>query len=187
MVTALKILALTVMYFVLAKLGLHFAQDNPSASIIWPASGVAAAATYIWGYKTLIGVFAGAFVANYTNDTTLLASGLIGAGNAAEAGAIAFLLRKLTDFRSSFDYDEDILKLGPVAAAGAVISATVGAIAISTHEFWVTWWAGDTFGVLLLVPPILLWRNRASKTDTVIAFVVSLIAFVLIAYAWLGF
>jgi integral membrane sensor domain MASE1 len=53
-------------YFALAKMGLALASLHPSASPVWPPSGLALAATLLWGVRVLPAVTAGAFLANLT-------------------------------------------------------------------------------------------------------------------------
>ncbi|HEY7999073.1 MAG TPA: MASE1 domain-containing protein, partial [Pseudolabrys sp.] len=45
------LLAVAVAYFVLAKLGLRLASVNPSASPIWPPTGLALAAVLLAGLR----------------------------------------------------------------------------------------------------------------------------------------
>lgn len=45
------ILAVALAYFVVAKLGLQLASINPSASPIWPPTGISLAAVLLGGYR----------------------------------------------------------------------------------------------------------------------------------------
>jgi signal transduction histidine kinase len=47
-----------------AKLGLALASENSSVTAIWPPTGIALAATVLWGYRTWPGIAAGALLAN---------------------------------------------------------------------------------------------------------------------------
>src|SRR5215510_16206020 len=49
-------------YFVCAKYGLLLASINPSATPIWPATGVALAAVLLLGYRILPAIFLAAFL-----------------------------------------------------------------------------------------------------------------------------
>src|SRR5688572_27645655 len=53
-------------YFGAAKLGLGLASINPSASPIWPATGLALAAVLLGGYRVWPAIFIGAMLANAT-------------------------------------------------------------------------------------------------------------------------
>ena len=51
-------------YFTLADLGLRLASINPSATPIWPPTGLAIAAILLWGYRIAPAIFIGAFLIN---------------------------------------------------------------------------------------------------------------------------
>ena len=79
------LLAVAAAYFVLAKLGLQLASINPSASPIWPPTGLALAAVLLGGLRMWPAIFIGAFAANATTAGTLATSALIALGNTLEA------------------------------------------------------------------------------------------------------
>ncbi|HVE13804.1 MAG TPA: MASE1 domain-containing protein, partial [Elusimicrobiota bacterium] len=60
------VLLLAAAYFLAAKLGLRLAYVSPSATPVWPASGLALAAVLVLGYDVWPGAFLGAFLANVT-------------------------------------------------------------------------------------------------------------------------
>ena len=62
--TAAAVLALV--YLLAAKLGLTLAFQHPSASAVWPPTGIALAALVLFGRRLWPGIFLGAFVANAT-------------------------------------------------------------------------------------------------------------------------
>jgi integral membrane sensor domain MASE1 len=76
-------------YFGIAYLGLQLASINPSATPIWPATGVAIAAVLLWGYQITPAIFIGAFLVNYLTAGSPLASLAIALGNMLEAAATA--------------------------------------------------------------------------------------------------
>src|ERR1700761_7872076 len=61
-------------YFTLAKLGLAVASINPSATPIWPPTGLAIAAILIRGNRVAPAILVGAFAANATTAGTLITS-----------------------------------------------------------------------------------------------------------------
>src|SRR5262245_64561856 len=89
----LRLLALGATYFVLAKLALKLASVHPSASPVWPPSGLALAAFLLWGNRVWPAIGVGAFLANATTFGSLATSLAIAAGNTAEAMLTAWLLR----------------------------------------------------------------------------------------------
>jgi integral membrane sensor domain MASE1 len=85
------ILSLAAVYFVIGKLGLSFAVVHPSATAIWPASGVALAALLLWGYRLWPGVFLGAFLVNITTQGTIGTTLGIASGNTQKMESIGTL------------------------------------------------------------------------------------------------
>ena len=81
----LEILVGALVYFTTARLGLGLAVVARQVSIIWPATGLALALLVLRGRRFWPAIFLGAFAANILNDTSLLASLGIAAGNALEA------------------------------------------------------------------------------------------------------
>ncbi len=88
------LLVVAAVYFVLAKLGLRLASINPSASPIWPPTGLALAAVLLGGLRIWPAIFIGAFAANATTAGTLETSALIALGNTLEAVAGGYLIQR---------------------------------------------------------------------------------------------
>lgn len=76
-----KLMALAAVYYVTARLGLHYASIGQSVSLIWPPSGIAFAALTLLGYRYWPGVALGAFLANAGTDIPLAAALGIACGN----------------------------------------------------------------------------------------------------------
>ena len=89
-----EIAAVAALYFVAAKGSLEFASINPSATPIWPPTGLALAAVMLRSYRTLPGIFIGAFVANATTAGGPIASAVIALGNSLEAFVAALLMSR---------------------------------------------------------------------------------------------
>lgn len=163
----LTIFSLGAVYFVAAKLGLQLAFEHPSASSVWPGTGIALASVLLFGYGVWPGIFLGAFLANLTTAGSLATSLGIAVGNSLEALIAARLLNKLAHGRAVFDRARDVLKFALLAATlSTVVSATIGVASLSLGKFirpqdfgpvWFTWWLGDTIGAILLTPLLVLW------------------------------
>ena len=80
------------MYFAAGKLGLSLAFVNSSASLVWPATGIALAALLVLGYRAWPAILLGAFLVNVTNTGHVASALAIGLGNTVEALAGAFLV-----------------------------------------------------------------------------------------------
>jgi integral membrane sensor domain MASE1 len=165
--SALMIACLGIVYFVAAKLGLKLAWVYPSASSVWPGTGIALATILLLGYRVWPGIFLGAFVAHLTTVDSLATSLGIASGNTLEGFIGAHFLNCFANGRSAFNRASDVLKFAFLAAmVSTVISATIGVTSLSMEGFiqpqdfgrvWFTWWLGDTIGSILLTPVLVLW------------------------------
>src|SRR4051794_12237102 len=99
---ALELCVLGAVYLALAKLGLVLASINPSATPIWPATGLAIAAILIRGYRVAPAILVGAFVANITTAGTISTSLAIGLGNMLEGILGAYLINHWCGGRETY-------------------------------------------------------------------------------------
>src|SRR5882762_11022942 len=90
-----EVLAAAIVYFATARLGLELAVVARQVSIIWPATGFALALLLLRGRRLWPAILLGAFAANILNDTSVIASTGIAAGNTLEALAGATMLRRV--------------------------------------------------------------------------------------------
>lgn len=166
--------ALGAAYFASGKLGLKLALVNPSATAVWPPTGIALAALILLGPKAWPGVFAGAFLTNITTAGTTATSLGIALGNTLEALAGAALVGRFASGASAFERPRDVVLFALLAAGLApAISATLGVLSLALGGFapwanagtvWLTWWLGDFGGALTFAPlVILLIRSPAPR------------------------
>jgi serine phosphatase RsbU (regulator of sigma subunit)/anti-sigma regulatory factor (Ser/Thr protein kinase) len=151
-------LGLALAYFGAAKLGLALAVATPSATAIWPPTGIALVALVLGGRRLWPGVAVGAFAANATNDVAVYTAAGITIGNTLEAVVGASLLRWV-GFRPTLRRLRDIFALAALAAmVSTTISATIGVASLSLGDSlpggawsaWRVWWLGDIGGDLLV-------------------------------------
>ncbi len=171
-----QLLAVAAAYLVLAKLGLHLASINPSASPIWPPTGFALAAVMLWGPRIAPAIFIGAFIANATTAGTLATSLIIALGNTLEGVVGGYLVARWSDGRNTFATPSAVAKFALIAAGPAtIISATVGVVTLGVAGFapwdnagaiWMTWWLGDVAGALVVTPVIVLWAQSGVRSLT---------------------
>jgi signal transduction histidine kinase len=160
-------IALAVAYFVIGKLGLRLAFVHPSATAVWPASGLALSALLALGEGAWPGVFLGAFAVNLTTAGSLATTIGIATGNTLEAVVGAYLLRRFSNGRRPFERGLDTLRFALFAGMiSTTISATIGVSSLVLSGFalpgsfgrlWITWWLGDMGGDLVVAPLLLLW------------------------------
>jgi len=163
------LVGLTSAYFVTATLGLRLAYVNPSATAVWPGTGIALAAFLILGYDVWPAILIGAFLVNVTTAGTFATSVEIALGNTLEGLLGAYLVNRFANGRNAIDRVQDIFKFALLAAGlASTVSSTIGTTALALAGFvswpqygkvWVTWWLGDATGAVVLAPALLLWRN----------------------------
>ena len=169
---ALKNLGLAALYFAAAKLGLQLNTPDGSLTMLWPAAGLGLAAVLIWGWRLAPAVALGTFFgALYTAPWQFCLWNALGNTAATLAGLWLLNWRGLDN---TLERVSDVVNL--VAWGGAVasvISATVGALALSatgmsvfeaTWHPWLTWWLGHSMGVILVTPVLLTWITRSVGT-----------------------
>lgn len=161
-------LLIALVYFGGAKLGLQLATVHPSATFVWPPTGIAFAAVLLFGYRVAPAIFAGAFLANLTTFGTVATSAGIATGNSAEALIAVLLTKRFAGEISVFDRTESLFRFLVLAALSTSVSAAVGVLVLSVSGAvgWndasaisVTWWLGDFVGIVLVAPPIVLWAT----------------------------
>jgi signal transduction histidine kinase len=166
----LQTTVLALFYFVACKLGLRLAIVHPSATAVWPGTGIALAAILLLGYRMWPGVFIGSFFVNLATAGTVVSSLGIATGNTFEALAGAFLVARFANGRKAFENAEDIFRFVIFACAFATtIGASAGtatlfatgiAKGLDPTPVWMTWWLGDMTGAILVTPCLLLWSSR---------------------------
>ncbi|MFZ0841204.1 MAG: MASE1 domain-containing protein, partial [Xanthobacteraceae bacterium] len=175
------LLVLGVSYFALAKAGLSLASIHPSASPVWPCTGVALGCVLVGGLRLWPAILLGAFAANVTNNITdptsvdvLLTSAAIAIGNTLEAVIGGYLIRRWSDGWRTFETTIGVAKFALIALApGAMISATVGVGSLSfagqadwenVAPIWLTWWLGDVASALVVAPVVVLWLTARFRS-----------------------
>jgi PAS domain S-box-containing protein len=182
-------LALAFAYVITGRLGLLLAVPPGYASAIFPPAGIAMAAALVGGRYTLPWIFVGSCLLNLwvgyavEQDSTWLVIVLalwIGAASVLQAAVGAWLLRHVINYPMALDSVRDVARFLLISPLLCVTSATAslggmavfGVISFSQiSSNWFAWWAGDTLGVLLFLPllmvlagkPRALWRSRAKS------------------------
>ena len=168
--TATPILLLALGYFCAGKFGLSLASVNPSASAVWPPSGIALAALLLWGYRLWPGIFLGAFLVNITTQGSVATTLGIAIGNTLEGLLGAWLVSRFANGAKAFERARNIFKFILLAAVlSTVVSATFGVTSLSLGGFarwenypatWLTWWLGDMVGDLIITPLLVIWLTQ---------------------------
>ncbi len=151
-------------YAVTGRLGLLLPAVDSTITLIWPPTGIAVAALYRWGYRCWPGVALGAFLVNTANP----AAGLIAIGNTVAPLVVVATLRWL-GLQRRMPRRRDVGILAAAAAGGMLLSSTAGVGILSASgtltanpwSAWLTWWGGDTMGVVSVAPLLLSFDREA--------------------------
>ena len=189
-------LALALVYFGSAKLGLALAFSNESVTAIWPPTGIALAALVLGGRGLWPGVLLGAFLANVTTDVPVYTAAGIAVGNTLEAVVGAWLLERF-GFRPTLLRLRDLFALVVFGAViSTAVSATIGVASLSvgdslsesTLTTWRLWWLGDMGGDLLVASTIFVlvthwpYRDLPGSAVEAVAMMVALVGIELVVF-----
>lgn len=162
----LTIFLLGAAYYFTARWGLTLAPVSGYATFVWPPTGIALAAFLLGGRGLWPAVFAGALLANYANGASLAVSFCIAIGNTLGPLTGATLLN-MYGFQNGLRRAKDIaLLVGFSALFSTLITATIGTTVLLAGGVidaqmylytWTAWWVGDSLGILVIAPLILIW------------------------------
>lgn len=171
------VLYLATGYYISGKLGLLLAIPPGYATAIWPPSGIALAGLLLGGYRLWPGIVLGSFCVNIatsfdpsggwaTAQSLILALSIAG-GAAVEALVGAFLIDRYVGRPLELARAQEVAKFfllgGPVSC---LINAgiSVGTLSLAgsirsdqVSQSWWTWWVGDSIGVSVIAPLLLVW------------------------------
>ena len=179
-------LILTIAYMVSGKLGLMLALPPGYSSPIFPPAGIAVAAALIGGRKTLPWIFLGSLLLNvwvgYSSTQQINTMGLtvatvIAIASMLQAAVGGWGLRRVIGYPVSLDHSGEVLRfllLAPLVCLTSASFSVSGLMALGVIEpdsfvkNWAAWWVGDTLGVMVMLPLVLivagepraLWQSR---------------------------
>jgi PAS domain S-box-containing protein len=201
---ALEIAVVVVGYAGFAGAELVIPWINPTATPLWPPTGLALALFLLRGRRIWPAVLLGSFAAGALAARSLLAPGLTAVGTLIAAFAGAWLVERwsmgLKTFRTSTGVAKfALICFAPtamissiVAVAGAILAddATVSASAASTADAlsastlastWATWCLADAAASLVVAPVVVIWAmtprhpsSRWSMLETAAIFLVTI-------------
>lgn len=176
----IAILALA--YYGSARLGQILAIPPGNVTAIWPPSGIALAAVLLFGSRVWPGIALGGFAGDiwpiFDGSSAAAAARSIATVAGMEAGVVieilvlAYLIRRYIGFPYPFASARSVLVfILLIGSLSALIGATWGVGSLYLGGFmvkgelataWLTWWLGDSVG-MLLVAPLVLACSRPSE------------------------
>jgi PAS domain S-box-containing protein len=185
--TALVVyVALPAAYIITGWLGLLLAVAPGYATAVFVPAGIAVAAAFIFGPVSLPGTFAASFLLNTwlgfsighgVDITKLATAAAIALASTLQAGIGGAVLRRAVGHPAPLDNPRDVVSFVLLSPLICLTSATVSIFSMSALGVigpgelainWLTWWIGDSLGVLVATPLMLvvagqprsLWRLR---------------------------
>ncbi len=174
-------LATALVYAAVGAAALLLAGPPGYASPLFPSAGIALAAVIVYGRVALPGVFLGALVVNLSLGAIRGQVGwallplplVIALGSVLQAWAGAWVVHRTVGPNPSLNSPKDIASAGLLGGLLAcTISASVATVALlasgtlpgaAAVSNWLTWWSGDTLGVLITAPIVMTLIGRPSE------------------------
>ena len=182
----LACVVLTGTYVAAGRLGLFLAVPPGYATAIFPPAGIAMGGMFIGGAMTLPWTFLGSFLLNLwigniiqsrLDGLAFVIALVIASASMSQAAVGGWAFRRLVGYPTTLDTGRDLAKFflgSPILClTSATLSlggmATLGVVKSTDVVLgWLTWWMGDTLGVLLFLPLVMVaagkprafWRSR---------------------------
>lgn len=170
----IHILVLSLGYAALGILTLSLAFSEGYSVPFWPAAGLGLVALLIWGRGCWPGIWIGSLLVDLWMEpgfSIVLSSLFVSTAVALQAVIAATLVQPLVQRPEPLAEDTDLLHFlllaGPltcviVPSVGVINQYLIGSLTVQNLSAeWLIWWAGDTLGVLLFAPVLLLvWQDR---------------------------
>lgn len=178
------ILGVAVAYVVAGRLALLLAIPPVHAAAVFPPTGIALAVVLVAGYRIVPGIFLGAFALGLSLAPDLagklswVVAASVAFGATLQSVIGAFLVRRFVGYPNPLDTGRDIILFLVLGGAASCIISSVWC----TGTLWLAeilptaalarnglrWWIGDTAGVLVFAPLVLvilgrprpIWRKR---------------------------
>ncbi|PAY09404.1 PAS domain S-box protein [Bradyrhizobium sp. UFLA03-84] len=142
---------------------------NPTATPLWPPTGLALALVLLRGYRIWPAILVGAVSPYFMADRSLLEFGTAGIGSLLAACAGTWLIDRWSNGRQTFATPVGVAKFAiicfaPTTIISSAIASTGFALANESSlsdsvVAGVTWWLADAAGALVITPLIVLWAT----------------------------
>lgn len=197
-------------YFLGGYFGTLLSIPPSHASPIWPAAGIAFGGMVTYGYKVIPGLLVGSFftqIFSFIDNTnpdslglSLFVGSIASAASILQAGLGTWLTRHYVEVNNPLTDDRSILRFialgGPISC---IVSASFGVSTLLLQNIillenlplsWLTWWIGDTIGVVIFAPLLLSFigvlRNRQNMRLNWVAFPLIILSLLVIVILHFG-
>lgn len=166
----------------------YFFWGPDTVSLFWPAAGVAVAFILMGGWWFVAATVVAAGIETFFISGTVLTQVFFAAATILEASLVLPLLHLLAKIDIAFvrmrDYGRFlafavILLPLPSAVLGALGVQASGTASVPFVRLALEWWMGDSLGILLIAPAILVWRNPSMVRVTTLKVLEMLAVFAL--------
>lgn len=162
-------MTIAVVYLLLSKSGMLFADHHGMVTLWWPSGGFALAVLLLGGWCNVPGIFLGTLLTSSSFGDPLFLSIPIALTNTLEVVCGWWLLTRWSNFDVTLDHLQDFLLLAFVAAPliafiGAAVCPTLLMMAgMIDAKLWehtaLHWWMADLLGIFLVTPLMLAWQQ----------------------------
>jgi PAS domain S-box-containing protein len=169
-VYVLELAAIAAGYFGFAVSDLVAPWVNPSATPLWPPTGLALALVLLRGYRIWPAIVVGSFFSDAVVTGSLFESAFIAVGTPLSALAGAWLIHRWSDGRETFATPAGIAKFTLISFGVTAMISSIFAIAghvlandisfANPFSTWALWWLADATGTVVIVPVIVLWATK---------------------------
>ena len=168
----LELVIVAACYAGLAAAELILPPINPTATPLWPPTGIALALFLLRGYRIWPAILLGSFAFAAMAARSFLPPSFTAIGTLLAAFAGAWLIGRWSNGRRTFETPFGIIMFALISfAPTAMIGSTIalgGSILAGDASFansvtwtttWATWWLADAAGGLIIAPIVVLWAT----------------------------
>ena len=158
---------LAVVYFAVSRLGYFVTGAINHQAPVWPALGLGLSALVLLGQKYWPAIFTGGFLASAAAHPIPLAA-MLASSSTLEIVFGAWLICQVGRVREHLGYLEDFAATALAATLPPIVGASIGVASLSiwhaqisggSQNAWATWWIRDMLSVLIVTPPLMLFRG----------------------------
>jgi diguanylate cyclase (GGDEF)-like protein/PAS domain S-box-containing protein len=164
-------------------------------TLVWLPTGIAVAALLLWGRSVWPSIYLTAFLVNLSiGSPWYLAAGIAVGNTLAPLLTVAWLKR--LHFHPDFDHQKDVASFISASSLGMLASAACGVINLYLSGLLpakligsagLSWWMGDTVGVLLAAPLLFTFNRKNLAQLNRDRWALLLWLLVAVPVAWLAF